>query len=209
MIVGNGPVEEGAGDRIDQSDLVIRFNAVRNFHSAGRRTDVVAVCNTGRPAQAMLGSEDWLNGSAVAACREIWSVRDPAKFIDLRPRLALSHPELDDFCDDRTEDFAAFAASRAKRHRVIARSVHEGVDEALAAYRPEPYVVPSSGLIVVVHVLSSEARSDDEVVVAGFTHQGWAGHPFSAEKRLIDDFVAAGRLARLSSADLSSPSQGV
>ena len=208
MIVGNGPVAEGAGDRIDQADLVIRFNEVRNSPLAGRRTDVVAVCNTGRPARAMLGAADWRDGPAVTGCGEIWSVRDPDKFRDLRPLLAVSHPELDDFCDDCTEDFARFAASRDKRHRVIARSVHEGVEQALAAYRPEPYVVPSSGLIVVAHVLSSEARADDEVVIAGFSHEGWDGHPFAAERQLIEAHVASGRLVRLKTDTASSLSHG-
>ena len=54
MIVGNGAVDEGAAPLIDAADMVIRFNGSRNFGAAGRKSDVIAVCNTGRPGAAML-----------------------------------------------------------------------------------------------------------------------------------------------------------
>lgn len=205
-IVGNGPVAEGADRLIDQSDLVIRFNDSRNVGKAGIRTDVVAVCNTGRPAHAMIDSRHWQESRPVRDCREIWSVRDPEKFAALRPQLAASHPELDDFCDDRTEDFAAFAVTEGKVHWVIPATVQEAAERALAAYKPGPYIVPSSGLVVVAHILDAPEFSGDEIVLVGFGHKGWKGHPFAAERRLVNSHVAAGRLTRLPSP--SSPSQG-
>mgnify|MGYP002398509764 CR=1 FL=1 len=206
MIVGNGPVAEGSDRLIDQSDLVIRFNDSRNAGQAGSRTDVVAVCNTGRPAHAMIDSRRWRESRPVRSCREIWSVRDPEKFAALRPQLAVSHPELDDFCDDRTEDFAAFAAASGKVHRVIPASVQEAAEQALAAHKPAPYIVPSSGMVVLAYVLDTPEFSEDEIVIAGFGHKGWKGHPFLAERRLVNFHVASGRLTRLPSP--SSPSQG-
>ena len=68
MIVGNGDVPEGSAARIDAADRVIRFNECRNFGSTGSRTDVVAVCNTGRPARAML-SRAWLDSPPVSALK--------------------------------------------------------------------------------------------------------------------------------------------
>lgn len=206
MIVGNGPVAAGADRLIDLCDLVIRFNDSRNLGPAGVRTDVVAVCNTGRPAHQMVSSRQWREGPAVTACGEIWSVREPEKFRALRVRLAETHPGLDDFCDDRTADFAAFAAESGKVHKIIPACVHEAADEALSDHSPGPYVVPSSGMIVVTHVLGAADFREDEVVIAGFGHRGWKGHPFSAERRLTETHVAAGRLKRLSVS--SSLSQG-
>ncbi|MBO3761257.1 Urease operon accessory protein [Ciceribacter sp. L1K22] len=206
MIVGNGPVADGSDRMIDLSDLVIRFNDSRNLGPAGRRTDVVAVCNTGRPAHAMVTSQQWRGSPAVVGSREIWSVRDPEKFTALRPQLAITNPELDDFCDDRTADFATFAQESGKAHRVIPATVHEAADVALAAHEPGPYVVPSSGMVVVTHILGDFGFAGDEIVIAGFGHTGWDGHPFAAERRLIETYIAAGRLQRLPSS--SSPSQG-
>ncbi|MBN8949270.1 MULTISPECIES: Urease operon accessory protein [unclassified Rhizobium] len=206
MIVGNGEIAAGAATVIDAADLVIRFNDCRSMGAGGSRTDVVAVCNTGRPARAMLGSAEWRKSPAVAAASEIWSVRDPGKFAALRAPLAISHPELDDFCDDYTDQFTAFCQATGKRHVVIGQSIHEGVDAALADHDPGSYVVPSSGLIVIAEVMAR--HPDDDIAITGFSHTGWEEHPFAAEKRLVDAYVSRGRLRRLADTNLLSASQG-
>lgn len=215
MIVGNGMVAEGAGAAIDAADFVVRFNVSRNGGTAGSRTDVVAVCNTGRPANEMLDGPEWRDSPAVRAAREIWSVRDPQKFAALRPRLAVSHPGLDDFCDDRTEDFSRFAEASKKVHTVIPAHVHEAADAALSAYAPGAYVVPSSGLVALFYVLAEPRFSGSKIMLAGFSHEGWDGHPFAAERRLVTGLAAGGRLkfmAPSSAPSLNppslSPSQG-
>ncbi|WP_184360701.1 Urease operon accessory protein [Rhizobium sp. BK602] len=195
MIVGNGEIAEGVASEIDAADTVVRFNDCRSFGAGGSRTDIVAVCNTGRPARAMLGSAEWRKSPPVAAASEIWSVRDPVKFAALRTSLALSHPELDDFCDDYTDQFTAFCRATGKRHVVIDQSVHERVDEALSAHEPGSYVVPSSGLVAIGALML--LYPDDDIAVTGFSHTGWDGHPFAAEKRLVDFYVSLGRLRRI------------
>ncbi|PDT02738.1 Urease operon accessory protein [Rhizobium chutanense] len=206
MIVGNGEVGEGMGGVIDAADFVIRFNDCRSYGAGGSRTDAVAVCNTGRPAKAMLGSSEWRSHPGVVAAREIWSVRDPEKFAAMRAPLAVSHPDLDDFCDDYTEAFDAFCAETGKTHVVIDKSVHEAVDASLSAFAPSPYVVPSSGMIVIAEVLNKFAEA--EVMLAGFGHTGWEWHPFAAERQLVDSYIAAGRLARFGGKTHFSSSQG-
>jgi hypothetical protein len=208
MIVGNGAVDEGAAPLIDAADMVIRFNGSRNFGAAGRKTDVIAVCNTGRPGAAMLADPEWRDSEAVRRTAEIWSVRDPEKFADLKPHLAISHPELDDFCDDYTDGFATFATANGKQHRIINRSVHDALDDALLALGAEPYVVPSSGLVVIQALLSDPRHASDTIILAGFGHSGWDGHPFDAERRLVDQYIASGRVMRLQPLFASSLAQG-
>lgn len=195
VIVGNGDVAPAAGEAIEAADIVVRFNDCRSTSTSGLRTHAVAVCNTGRPAKAMLSSADWRDHPAVKAASAIWSVRDPRFFAALRAPLGLSHPELDDFCDDYTDQFDAFAAATDKRHVVIDQSIHRAVDTALAAYAPAPYVVPSSGMIVIADVLAKNPEAD--VAIAGFGHVGWEWHPFAAERSLLNSYIAAGRLTRL------------
>ncbi|UVD59175.1 Urease operon accessory protein [Rhizobium sp. Pop5] len=206
MIVGNGEVGDGMAGIIDAADFVIRFNDCRSYGAGGSRTDAVAVCNTGRPAKAMLGSSEWRDHPGVVAAREIWSVRDPEKFAAMRAPLAVSHPDLDDFCDDYTEAFDAFCAKTGKAHVVIDKSVHEAVDVSLSAFAPAPYVVPSSGMIVIAEVLNKYAGA--EVALAGFGHVGWEWHPFAAERQLVDAYIAAGRITRLDGKMLVSSSHG-
>ncbi|MFB9912205.1 Urease operon accessory protein [Rhizobium paknamense] len=197
MIVGNGDVAADAAPVIDACDMVIRFNGCRNFGPAGRRTDVIALCNTGRPAKAMLGDAEWRESEAVKAAHALWMVRDPAKFESLREGILANHPELDDFCDDYTDGFAAFCAAEGKQHVVIDGGVHEKADADLRAHDPDLRVVPSSGMIVITHLLTEPAYRQDDIVLTGFSHEGWDGHPFAAEKRLIDAYIAEGRLSRL------------
>ncbi|MBY3561267.1 glycosyltransferase family 29 protein [Rhizobium laguerreae] len=206
MIVGNGEVGDGISGIIDAADFVIRFNDCRSYGAGGSRTDAVAVCNTGRPAKAMLGSREWRAHPGVVSAGEIWSVRDPEKFAAMRAPLAVSHPELDDFCDDYTAEFSAFCADTGKTNVVISKSVHEAVDASLSAFSPAPYVVPSSGMIIIAEVLNTYAEA--EATLAGFGHVGWEWHPFSAERQLVDCYIAAGRLKRLGGETLVSSSQG-
>ncbi|WP_156378639.1 MULTISPECIES: Urease operon accessory protein [unclassified Rhizobium] len=208
MIVGNGPVDDGVAALIDAADLVIRFNGSRNFGAAGRKTDIIAVCNTGRPGAAMLADPEWRDSEAVRTTSAIWSVRDPEKFAAMRPELAVTHPELDDFCDDYTDGFAAFASANGKQHRIITRAVHEELDLALQAHDPGLYVVPSSGMVVVHAMLSDPAHAEDTIILAGFGHTGWDGHPFEAERRLTDHHIASGRLMRLAPLFTHALSQG-
>ncbi|ARO31428.1 urease-associated protein [Rhizobium sp. NXC14] len=206
VIVGNGEIGEGQAGIIDAADFVIRFNDCRSYRTGGSRTDAVAVCNTGRPAKAMLGSPEWRAHPGVVSAREIWSVRDPEKFAAMRAPLAVSHPDLDDFCDDYTDAFAAFCAETGKAHIVIGKTVYEAVDASLSAFEPAPYVVPSSGMIVTAEVLDKYAEA--EVMLAGFGHVGWEWHPFAAERQLVDTYVAAGRLTRLGEKTLVSSFHG-
>src|SRR3569833_2846752 len=108
MIVGNGAVDCRYAPIIESADLVVRFNDCRSSGASGLRTAVVAVCNTGRPAKSMLGSNVWRSHPAVAQAGEIWCVRDPRKFAAMKPLIAVRHPELDDFCDDGTQAFNAY-----------------------------------------------------------------------------------------------------
>ncbi|QRM57012.1 Urease operon accessory protein [Sinorhizobium sp. BG8] len=200
MIVGNGDLPDDAAGRIDASDIVIRFNDCRSVGRGGTKTDIIAVCNTGRPALSMLAGGVWKSSPAVERASEFWGVRDPAKFEAMRATLAGTHPELDDFCDDYTEGFATFAAVTGRRFRVIPAAVHETLDDELLALAPPPYVVPSSGLVVIADVLETMAGPDDTVVLAGFGHAGWEWHPFEAERAWADDLARAGLVRRLHAA---------
>lgn len=208
IIVGNGEIAPSAARRIDAADLVVRFNECGSYGRGGTRTDIVAICNTGRPAKSMLASDAWRASAPVRSASSIWSVRDPAKFATLRAPLRVTHPDLDDFCDNYTDELAVFARKNGKAHDVIEQAVHAATDRALARHQPGSYVVPSSGLIVIMAFLTGRAAPSDKVSIAGFSHSGWDGHPFAAERRLVDALVADGRLDRIAEELELPPSKG-
>lgn len=149
VIVGNGSFSRGEARAIDGSDLVVRFNGCRSVGEGGRRTDIVAVCNTGRPAAAMIGNGEWRNSPAEKSAAEIWCVRETSRFAELKPVFAIQYPELNDFCDDYTESFASFATNTGKSFAVIPRRYHDLLDLELRGLMPGAYIVPSSGLITI------------------------------------------------------------
>ncbi|MGO7733186.1 Urease operon accessory protein [Rhizobium leguminosarum] len=195
VIVGNGHVDSAQAKAIAGAQWVVRFNDCRSATGGDTRTDVVAVCNTGRPARAMLGSHAWRTNPAVSNASEIWCVRDPVRFTAIRPLLATLHPELEDLCDDYTDGFRRYCSENGKRCLLITQETHHRVDQALRRIGAAPYIVPSSGMIVIESVL--ERFSETAVSIAGFGHEGWHHHPFASEKRLVDQYVSAGRLTRI------------
>jgi len=34
-------------------------------------------------------------------------------------------------------------------------------------------------------------------MIAGFDHTGWSGHPFDAEKALVQQLITSGRVSRI------------
>lgn len=197
VIVGNGSFSCGEARAIDSCDLIIRFNGCRSVGEGGLRTDIVAVCNTGRPAAAMIEHAAWRNSPAVKSTAKIWCVRDPSKFAELKPLIAIQYPELNDFCDDYTEGFASLAANTGKSFAVIPRRYHDVLDLELRGLLPGAYVVPSSGLVAIAYVIGEVAAPGDQVLVAGFSHQGWDGHPFDAERGFVERLITQGQLQRL------------
>jgi len=198
MIVGNGDIGEGLADIIDSADLVMRFNDCRSVGAGGGRTDIVAVCNTGRPGKAMTAESNWACNKSVWLASSIWCVRDPAKFKAMRPEILRDHSELDDFCDDYTDGFADYARQNGKDFHIIPAATHDALDQALAAYELEPYVVPSTGAVAIAEFLAHYRKPDDQIFLAGFGHQGWDGHPWQAERQWVNDLIERRQLARLS-----------
>jgi hypothetical protein len=196
MIVGNGDIEAGLAHAIDAADIVMRFNDCRSVGNGGRKTDIIAVCNTGRPGRKMAGGGEWKANPAVQAASSIWCIRDPAKFAAMRADIVAAHPDLDDFCDDYTGGFRDFAQETGKAFHIIPSATHERLDDELAAFHPAPYVVPSTGLVAIAEFLEHFCEPGDHIALAGFSHQGWEWHPWEAERRWIEERLQRGKLQR-------------
>jgi hypothetical protein len=196
MIVGNGDIDASLARTIDAADIVMRFNDCRSVGNGGAKTDIVAVCNTGRPGKKMTEGPDWKTNPSVQAASAIWCIRDPRKFAAMYASIIAAHPDLDDFCDDYTDGFRAFADETGKAFHLIPAATHERLDAELAAYAPAPYVVPSTGLIAIAEFLAHFRKPGDRVHLAGFGHQGWEWHPWEAERRWVGTRLEEGELEK-------------
>ncbi|RZS76886.1 hypothetical protein EV217_5117 [Phyllobacterium myrsinacearum] len=193
MIVGNGEIDEAARLHIAKADIVVRFNDCRTYGSDAR-TDIVAVCNSGRPAKTMLNSNVWRHHPCVMQAHTIMGVRSPRLLMGIRNGVVAADPSLSDFCDDYTDELREFCAAHGKSFQLISPEIHAMTEGHLAPHVRQPYIVPSSGMVVIEYFLRTAA--DAQITIAGFSHTGWEGHPFAAEKCLVGDYVATGLLQR-------------
>lgn len=194
-IFGNGDLGRAAS-LAGEADLVIRFNDARSAGVDAKRTDIIAVCNTGRPAKAMVESVVWRQSEAVCAAREIVCVRAPERYARMSAELADSHPELDDYCDDYTAAFEAFAHQSGKSFCALSSALHEKLEEELVELGAGAFVSPSTGILLMADVLENRSAPGDEILLSGFSHEGWELHPWEAERRWVDARVSEGRLMR-------------
>ena len=54
--------------------------------------------------------------------------------------------------------------------------------------------------MAIAYVIEEAADVGDRVMLGGFDHEGWNGHPFDAERVLIERYIVEGRLRRLTAA---------
>ena len=80
---------------------------------------------------------------------------------------------------------------------MISRGVHERLDAALSTFSPAPYVVPSSGMVVIADVIENHLDEGDRIVLAGFSHEGWEWHPWAAERLYLSPLEARGLVERI------------
>ena len=84
------------------------------------------------------------------------------------------------------------AASQYNNGKVIGTAVADKFEKALG-----------------LNDLSLHEQHDLIGHLAGFGHVGWDGHPFAAERQLVDSYIVAGRLKRFAGKLPASFSQGV
>lgn len=175
-LVGNGPVAEAA-DRVDDHDLVVRFNRCTSYAGcSGRRVDVLCIVNTGLPGAEFAENASAIDQTALREARRFWLPKAP----DLVARYA-STPK-----GHLWKDYSAEIVERRLAGRPWEFLPPQTFDDAQAALRAHGADVesePSTGMLVLFHLRRDFPSS--KVTLFGFTHQGWRGHPWDAERRLI------------------------
>lgn len=194
-IVGNAKLESDQNALVDASGLVVRFNRCESLDGAlaGKRTDVLALTNTGETGKRFAADLPTLLARIGAS--QVWLIRAPGYYRELASRYSI-------FDGKKRQNFTEHTAllARAAGHRQVVifdAPLQRELDRKLAARNPETAsYMPSSGMVVIEHVLHRVTRPEDTVVILGFGHNGVFKHPWDAERQLVDEYVAAGKLTR-------------
>lgn len=196
-IIGNGDLLTDHSARIDACDYVIRINMVRGIGgNYGDKMDYLVLCNTGVAAVTVMSPKHNRN---IAKAKRIILARNPALYTDIGAQF-MGQRAAEFFVD-----FSHVATGPGFKHARVDCVDYEvglAIMTKLTKFSQEPFVMPSTGMRVIEEVIENPqtfgfAGPISQIFVAGFTYEGWPGHPWNAERALTDHYIAQGLVTRL------------
>jgi hypothetical protein len=180
---------------IDGSDFVVRFNEPKaSVGMSGTRTDILFLCNAGKPMQRRLKDPNFLASAIMKDARQVILAYHPIIIERYFPR-----PNPLSRLKGRREDwtFATIMALGAigKTSIVFPASFYMAGCEELGL--PEDKmgtVFPSTGYFGVFHILSQFSPAEWAITLCGFSGEGWKRHAWADERKWVEDKVSQGFL---------------
>lgn len=179
-LVGNGPDSQGFGKQIDGHDCVVRLNRADFFGAAGTRTDVLTINNWGDPAFSMTRGTRPINELALAAAQMVWLPVPPEEMIGASSEYNFNLP-WPAFADLTGEILETLVGSRP--YRRFPSTIWRGLRAELGALGAKEGKVPSTGAQTLSYIVRAWPKA--KVSLFGFSHEGWAGHPWDLEATWI------------------------
>ncbi len=194
-IVGNGPVSASYFDRIQNSDWVVRFNQPpKTHHYAGMKTDSLVISNSSKQTQELLNSAEYLDGPVFCGARSILLPYHPEIIRQWMPK-----PNILSWLKGRRSDLTGLCASVAEMHgkplEIIDKETYLDVCTSLGISPGSMRkIFPSSGAMIIRHLLPRLDDRQSLIRLFGFGFQGWKRHDWNAEKRYVEQLRAAGKI---------------
>jgi len=175
-VIGNGLVYAHRKE-IDRCDVVVRFNLAPQCGQAGTRTDLLCLVNWSWPGKLFAEEPASINSLAQSRASAFVLMTEPSEI-----------PSLLDICDPGTPgDFSPQILDKIVRGRPVAyvsADIRNTVEAELRTNGAPPNCLASSGpqIIEMMHRIYPAAK----IRLYGFTHEGWHGHAWDAERRWVD-----------------------
>ena len=177
-------------DIINSMDEVIRMNLCIGYGNEqrrmGQKTTVWACINAGE-------------GAAPKFCSPKKYLVPGGRVGDEIERVWFSRPHM--WSNNAGKDRSGHIISAQKFREEVkiqypSKKLWKSLDKELRALQSK-FDTPSTGMVSIYMALNQPEWEDHEVYLVGFTHGGWSGHPFAAEKQLTAQYIEEGRLRRL------------
>ncbi len=199
VIVGNAPLAFDCSELIDRAEVVVRINECKGATTrCGTRTTVLCINNTGFPARRYIADTPFRNHPLCVGAREIWFPRHAGIHEAFVAGVAPDRPR--GSYEDLTEEIIQ---ANGLGDRVLLRfsqelnaSVFDALQSTMRRHgTPEgSFECPSTGMLLIAHVLAAPAYRNHEIHLIGFRFRGWAGHPWQSERRLVEEYARSGKL---------------
>jgi len=213
IIVGSAPLDRDFSRFIENCDCVVRFNNCKNYGGfSGTRTDILFLSNSGDPAMHRTLAFLLQDRTPDQVQREMPYVHKANTVWFVRPR----NPELLEHLNSKIEDNVPMKAAEIgyNRHgrdlageitrslkipedkiRIVSPAFHSDIWERLISLGPTEAVVPSTGIIGIETVLKDPMfKKYKQKFLLGFGWEGWIGHPWELEKKLVQKYLNQGLL---------------
>lgn len=194
-IVGNGPISGDMSREIDAADFVVRFNEPKaSVGMSGQKTDILFLCNAGKPMQRRLEDPKFLASAIMKDARQVILAYHPIIIDRYFPK-----PNVLSRLKGRREDWTLatiMALGRiGKSSLVLPASFYlEGCDEIGLPENQRATVYPSTGYFGIFYILRDFPVADWDIILCGFSWQGWKRHAWADERKWVEDKVAHGLL---------------
>lgn len=184
-VVGNGPIDPGLHETIDGHDLIVRFNSCQNYGHTGRRTDILVLVNTGPAAKLLAQNKASIHEEALSSAKRIWLAKEP----NLIAAQRLKYPEDAELWEDCSEELI-HNKLRSKPWQFVSSKIYDSTMHELKKYGANDRHDPSTGILAIFNIYHTLMTRFPPCVLTlfGFTHEGWTGHPWDAERTLIDAY---------------------
>lgn len=84
-----------------------------------------------------------------------------------------------------------------KKYIAFSRQINELAFLILSLFSEKSFVMPSSGFLTLIYVMFCRRFMNSEIILIGFEFSGWEGHPWLAERKIIEKFASQNLITKL------------
>ena len=194
-IVGNGPIAGDMSATIDAADFVVRFNEPKTaIGVSGSKTDILFLCNAGKPMQRRLADPNFLTSAIMKDAKEVILAYHPLIISRYFPK-----PNILSRAKGRREDWTLatiLALGNVGKTNIVLQAdfYYEGCRTLGLPEDKLGKVFPSTGFFGIYYILNRFPAAEWDISVCGFSWTGWKKHAWGDERKWIEEKVQQGLL---------------
>lgn len=188
LLVGNADIGDEALMRLgDWADVIVQMNKCRHLDRLpAEKTRHVVVTNTGVPTRSIVGFFVTVVRKKIPRDTDLLFTRNEQFYAEKMERLRLAESAW----------FPKFECT-FKKELVVGKvptaevdyDFTEALEGRMRAAGMRDWQMPSTGMVA-FEWFNARRAPGDEVKLIGFTHEGWGGHPWAVEKKLLAPHMA-------------------
>lgn len=188
VIIGNAKVESDYSSFVNNCNYVARFNWLNNYNeNTGTKTDAISL------ASAKHHIHEFIKPFSLPHKEKLECLINTLNGVNT---LIFPIPDANRSCFKRLERIDSLVSFYSLNNKTCKKYFCENrYYDDLKKYGWNPgFVAPSSGYTVIRNILDDEDFKGYRIYLLGFLWEGWEGHPWANEKKVIKHYESLNRL---------------